>query len=416
MAITTGGGVSTLSTDEFWSTVYQMLQMQDGSFVGTFTDPTTGNYGMVGFGQGGGIRWIVPNEAPLMATTDGGVIGASGVTYDQNGSATGMVETPTYSWKGAYTDGPVDSIVPQFDLALMSTSFAAVPGGNLTGNGFYMQHHTFGLVFCGPAPGDGTCSSTPNVTFSYLAGINDQNYGQATDFSQAYPGWVRTIKEQALNTYVAAFANLPAIVAKKEAPTMLYGGSTAAKSFEHTIYISGYWMPPGVYPRSDSPYPPNGYTPLSNSGSPVSSLVYYLPIMGNAQDALGASPVGSSGQPTGGWIPLSPSYPPANQAATAQFNALVTAIGTVIGNAAAHETGHQLPVASMDCDSPSGIAGYCESQYVYEYYSSAPVNLWWYESVPGEKLHWSQAATCSIEQYLLGKSYVSLDKACTAGQ
>jgi hypothetical protein len=43
---------------------------------------------------------------------------------------------PTYSWKGAYLLGSIDSVVPAFDLANMATSFAAVGGGNLTGNGW----------------------------------------------------------------------------------------------------------------------------------------------------------------------------------------------------------------------------------------------------------------------------------------
>jgi hypothetical protein len=46
---------------------------------------------MVAFDASGSTHWIVPNETPQIATADGGVIGQSGITYDQNGSATGMM-------------------------------------------------------------------------------------------------------------------------------------------------------------------------------------------------------------------------------------------------------------------------------------------------------------------------------------
>jgi hypothetical protein len=153
MAITAGGGVSMVSEDEFWSRVYQMLQTQDGSFVASFTDPATGNYGMVGFGQGGGIRWTVLNDAPLMATADGGVIGASGITYDQYGSATGIVETPIYSWKGnAYEVGSVDQVFwPPLFVAM---GFWPFSGANDSGNGTAVSQPQYPpLPTCTTSPG-----------------------------------------------------------------------------------------------------------------------------------------------------------------------------------------------------------------------------------------------------------------------
>jgi hypothetical protein len=67
----------------------------------------------VAFDQSGAVRWIVPNDQPQIATEDGGVIGQSGVTYDQNGSAKGqMASQATQSWLGyVYTDGPVEEWV-----------------------------------------------------------------------------------------------------------------------------------------------------------------------------------------------------------------------------------------------------------------------------------------------------------------
>jgi hypothetical protein len=41
---------------------------------------------MVAFDQSGSVRWSVPNDYPQIATADGGLIGGSGVTYDNNGT------------------------------------------------------------------------------------------------------------------------------------------------------------------------------------------------------------------------------------------------------------------------------------------------------------------------------------------
>ena len=218
IAVTSGTGVSVLDAP-LAGQAEPVLQAQDGSFVGSY------GFDMVSFDQSGNVRWMVPNYSPLMATADGGVIATtdyvSATVFDQNGNATGQIPNmPIYSWKGAYQTGSVDSVLPVLDLAsTIATSFSAVPGGNLTGNGFSLAHHTFGLVFCGSNPGDdGTCPPTPGATpvsFSYLADIGDTNYSQAVDFSQGHPDWVTTIKAQAYNQYKAAFDHLPAIVAVK---------------------------------------------------------------------------------------------------------------------------------------------------------------------------------------------------------
>jgi hypothetical protein len=105
-----------------------VLQAQDGSFVGiTGQDCSVGYGGMVSFDAAGNVRWIVPNDCPQIATADGGVIGQSGITYDQYGNATGMIPNmPTYSWtENAYTDGPVDQVMSAVvDVALSFNAFA----------------------------------------------------------------------------------------------------------------------------------------------------------------------------------------------------------------------------------------------------------------------------------------------------
>jgi hypothetical protein len=70
-----------------------------------------------------------------IATDDGGVIGKSGITYDQNGIATGQTATlPTYSWNGnAYQQqGSVQQVSDDllFYLFDLASSFWPTVGGN----------------------------------------------------------------------------------------------------------------------------------------------------------------------------------------------------------------------------------------------------------------------------------------------
>ena len=76
--------------------VQPVLQRADGSYIGTL--PTIG-HPMVAFTASGQQLWSHPNDTPQIATSDGGVIGASGTTYDQNGNVTGQIASmPTQSW------------------------------------------------------------------------------------------------------------------------------------------------------------------------------------------------------------------------------------------------------------------------------------------------------------------------------
>jgi hypothetical protein len=89
---------------------------------------------MVAFDATGNVRWVVPNEQPQIATADGGVVGQSGITYDQNGNATGQINLATQSWLG-YTHqlGSVDQVL--VNPVPFALSFWAVQGGNASGNG-----------------------------------------------------------------------------------------------------------------------------------------------------------------------------------------------------------------------------------------------------------------------------------------
>ena len=93
LGLVSGGGYSTTSAGaqvdgQASEKIVPVLQAQDGSFVGTVTDNQNNQY-MVAFDASGNVRWTVPNETPQVATADGGVIGASGITYASGGNATG---------------------------------------------------------------------------------------------------------------------------------------------------------------------------------------------------------------------------------------------------------------------------------------------------------------------------------------
>lgn len=132
MAVTNGTSVGTpvfgASAPGQVYEVIPVLQAEDGSFVGTvqtapdeYSAPQTN---MIAFDAAGTVRWIVPNEQPLIATADGGVIGQSGITYDANGNATGQGTLYTQSWTGnMYQIGSIDRFF--VSPTLLATSFAA---------------------------------------------------------------------------------------------------------------------------------------------------------------------------------------------------------------------------------------------------------------------------------------------------
>jgi hypothetical protein len=202
MAITTGTAVTVLDGPQLPGEkrpIVPVLQAEDGSFVGTVAaggDETVTH--MVAFEATGAVRWtvaanwqaeLVTRNGENFAIADDGMV----TSFDRSGNATGRLnKLPIYSWKNAYRVGSTSSIVPAFDLALIAGGYAAVPKGNLAGNGFSLKHKTFGLVFCGTGVGgDGPCSSTPDVSFSYIAGVNDENYSlSGGNYAGIYPEWV----------------------------------------------------------------------------------------------------------------------------------------------------------------------------------------------------------------------------------
>jgi len=148
MAITTGTSASLVSApqlpgwDFWWGPPIPVLQAQDGSFVGEYLDPNTNNNDMIAFDAAGNIRWTVPNETPQIAAADGGVIGKSGITYDQNGNATGQVSQLTYSWtSNAYQLGSVEQVLARPIYAALG--FWSFFGGNSSGNSTAVNQQWF---------------------------------------------------------------------------------------------------------------------------------------------------------------------------------------------------------------------------------------------------------------------------------
>jgi hypothetical protein len=110
-----------------------VLQAQDGSFYGT-----DNNGNMISFSQSGNVIWSVPNDYPQIATADGGVIGASGITYDNQGRANGQGALPgTPSWQGfmysVVGDPVVDRTVPP--TLFLNANLLNTAGGNVAGTG-----------------------------------------------------------------------------------------------------------------------------------------------------------------------------------------------------------------------------------------------------------------------------------------
>jgi len=133
----TNGTPSTVTTNLGYQpgTSYQgivplqpILQRADGSYIGT-VGTSTGN-SMIAFTSTGRLVWPGQNDTPQIATSDGGVIGTSGITYDQNGNADGqLANLPTQSFIG--NDYKLGSINQVLDTPYnYTTSYAATAGGN----------------------------------------------------------------------------------------------------------------------------------------------------------------------------------------------------------------------------------------------------------------------------------------------
>ena len=140
MAITAGTSVTNLNAPQVpgqcMNALAPVLQAQDGSFVGTVQAGPSCENQMVAFDASGNVRWTVPNEQPLYATPDGGVIGESGIFYDRSGNARNQLTPAVQSWlTESYVSAGgaiADVQLPQIPWA---SSYQAITGGNPSFNG-----------------------------------------------------------------------------------------------------------------------------------------------------------------------------------------------------------------------------------------------------------------------------------------
>jgi len=80
-------------------TIQPVLQRADSSYIGTVQ--ISGGNLMLAFTSSGQQLWSQSNDTPQVATSDGGVIGSSGTTYDENGYVRGQTANlPVQSWTG----------------------------------------------------------------------------------------------------------------------------------------------------------------------------------------------------------------------------------------------------------------------------------------------------------------------------
>jgi uncharacterized protein YjdB len=143
LATTSGASLessTTVNIPSQASAIKPILQAQDGTFIGTVgTGPTPGTItqtNMIAFGSSGHMKWSVPNDSPKIATADGGVIGASGITYDSQGRATGQVANlPTQAWNGnAYKIDPGQAQRISYKPTEIALGFWTFADANQSGN------------------------------------------------------------------------------------------------------------------------------------------------------------------------------------------------------------------------------------------------------------------------------------------
>jgi hypothetical protein len=399
-----------------------VLQAQDGSFVGV-ADTGDGKY-MVAFDQSGSMRWTVAgNWEPAIATSDGGLIARlldqggneiGSAAFGNSGNATGLLGNMlTYSWKGAYKRGSVISTAAA-GLQIAS-SYGAARRGNLTGNGAAIRTTRFGLAWCGTNIPGGLSScgpDAPDVTFLYH---NDCNLDPDADFTSAHPEWVFAIESEALATLKEAFAKYPVLVqwASKDGKTTWSDCqsdpncmSTNVADQAHVVRVAGGTNPPS-FGKTYSSYitPPAGVTVTTSN-------VYYYLVMTNSVSAWWNKE--SPGNATT-WCPR---YPPQSSEDRRKFREIMTTLGTAIGNAAAHELGHQLnKFPKMDCG-PASVQSNppyypCESNdnFVYNFWNEAALpsdsnnpddaangGLFFY-GLDVRPIHWSSRNSCYLKYW-----------------
>lgn len=304
--------------------------------------------------------------------------------FDFAGNAVALLGSlPTYSWKGAYEQGSINSISasdPNY-----ATTFTATPGGNLTGaSPTAMVTHTFGLAWCGTGVGEVSCAFGSNLTWDYCP---DLSSGCAPDksFAGDYPTWITAIRVNATLALNNAFLNYPVVI---------HHGSQGA---EFTAYVTGDKILSDKYVGSGQ------------------ARLYYYGDMIEAQSAIE--------------FPCANNYPclsyPPDPTTFGSFLTLINAIGTGIGNSAAHEASHYLATQKnqdgyglpiVDCGLGNTAAGrvgcYNNDNFVYEFYQATgqpqdPTNpdstggSFFYVDIPGHPIHQEFRDDCWLQKWTI---------------
>jgi hypothetical protein len=190
----------------FYPEVNPALQLQDGSFVGI------AGFAMLNFTASGSVRWSIPYDSPAIATVDGGLIGTSDVTYDQNGNATGQVVVlptfgnvfgqssglPTYSWTGKAYEVAFGSVDEVFSLPFNPAAplFWSFSGANPSENGTsplcrddrdqltkeYSTYSSGFIPFCSSFTPSTNAQPSSHFSFSELNAA-DINHGDFPDWA-----------------------------------------------------------------------------------------------------------------------------------------------------------------------------------------------------------------------------------------
>jgi hypothetical protein len=347
-----------------------VLQAGDGSFIGTVAaggDETVTH--MVAFEATGAVRWTVAgNYQPRIATFDGGVIarvdeGATTI-FDQTGSARRQIDgLPTYSWKGAYGVGSIQSFVADWWHDI--TSFWSAVGGSLTGAGTGLRQKVIALNWCANhsciltyAPQWGGPGKTDSdVEFYYeMARVGSQ----PNPHLELTAAQVSTVKTTAFSAFKRAFQAFPTTVLQSKEDE---------RSFTYMVEVSG-----GYY------FDGSNKCGLTGPGRYMST-VWYPCNLTQAQFALNLQDTELS---------LTPSSP--------LFATVLQSTGRGLGNTAAHELAHQvLDVLCGMNDSPGKVGVYDGGS------ADAGIDPSMYTGVTldGQPIHWSgETAKCLVNAIL----------------
>jgi hypothetical protein len=356
-----------------------ILQGSDGPLFGTVSLPPdpSGNPGanfMIALDAQGHPKWTVPNFNPQYLTNDGSAIaqspdGTVDALLDQNGNISAQQQDPAarMSWKRLwYADKislqPESSGVTQlsFGPAQLDFSYAAVING-ISVNMTATRALDIELVWL-----DHNDGNDLQVGFEFYTDYPQIDLSMQSNpikLAVSWPDSVVLMKQEAVAALVDAFAPLPVYVGTGHKGT-------------NTAYVVGQ------YPSME-----NGSVPCAatNVAGASASSVYYLRNMEQAQWAL------KNGNLT-------------NSLGVFVNDSLIRAIGTGIGNNAAHEFGHQFNIVGMD-DPPSGPSGTfnggdCGGDDNPLIYTTKKAS-----SSDGSTIQWREDARKSLRKALLGNQF-----------